>query len=100
MAERDVGAIEIDCVDAGLFDGFLFLAELARMKHPDLMAAGAALRDQAAHVTHRLDGRIIFARNSRVHALLGMTAVKSSPPANIAVRQTQARLYTGNLVPL
>jgi hypothetical protein len=29
-----------------------------------------------------------------------MTAVKSSPPANIAVRQTQARLYTGNLVPL
>src|ERR1700739_2636472 len=31
------------------------------MKHPDLMTAVAALRDQTAHVTQRLYGRIIFA---------------------------------------
>src|ERR1700758_5518062 len=31
------------------------------MKHPDLMMAGAALRDQTAHVTQRLDGWIILA---------------------------------------
>ena len=58
--QRDIGAIEIDGADAGLFDGFLFLAELARMEHLDLVAAAAALRDQAAHVAQRLDGRIIL----------------------------------------
>src|ERR1700733_11800819 len=31
------------------------------MKHPDLVTAAAALRDQTAHVTQRLDGRIIVA---------------------------------------
>src|SRR5216684_3447701 len=45
---------------AGLFDGFLFLAELPRMEHPDLVAAAAALRDHAAHIAQCLDGRIIL----------------------------------------
>ena len=56
-----VGAVEIDGADAGLLDGFLFLAELARMKDPDLEAVAAALRDHAAHETQRLYGRIVLA---------------------------------------
>src|SRR5450759_226838 len=59
--QRHIGAIEIDGAGAGLLDGFLFLAELARMKDPDLVTAAAALRDQAAHVAQRLYGRIILA---------------------------------------
>src|SRR6202022_1932168 len=59
--QRHVGTVEIDRAGAGLLDGFLFLAELARMKHSDLVAAAAALGDQAAHVSQRLDGRIVLA---------------------------------------
>ena len=56
----DVGAVEIDRSDPGLLQRFFLLAELVGMEHLDLMAAAAALRDQAAHVVQRLDGRIIL----------------------------------------
>ena len=58
--QRHIGAIEIDGAGAGLLDGFLFLAELAGMEHPDLVPAAAALRDQAAHEAQRLHGRIVL----------------------------------------
>jgi len=44
-----------------LFDRFLFLAELARMKYADLQAAAGLFLDQAAHEAQRLYGRIILA---------------------------------------
>ena len=59
--QRHVGAIEVDRAGPGLLDGLLFLAELARMKDPDLVAAAGALGDQAAHVAQRLYGRIVLA---------------------------------------
>src|SRR5579863_5702046 len=59
--QRYVGAIEIDGAGAGLFDRFLFLAELARMKYADLQAAAGFFLDQAAHVAQRLYGWIILA---------------------------------------
>ena len=49
--QRHIGAIEIDSADAGLLNGFLFFAELARMKDPDLVAASAALLNQATHIS-------------------------------------------------
>src|SRR6266403_2633155 len=59
--QRHIGTIEIDGADAGLFNGFLFLAELARMKNPELVTSSAALLAQAAHVSQRLYGWIVFA---------------------------------------
>jgi hypothetical protein len=56
----DVGTIEIDRTGPGLFEGFLFLAELAGMKHLDLVAAAGALLDQATHVVERLHGWVIL----------------------------------------
>src|SRR5439155_8079098 len=45
---------------AGLFQGFLFLAELARMEHLYSMPAAAALSDLAPHEAERQNGRIIL----------------------------------------
>ena len=59
--QRYIGAVDIDRADTGLLDGFLFLAELARMKHPHPVTATAALGDQAPHVAQRLHSRIFFA---------------------------------------
>ena len=57
---RDVGAIEIDRAHARLFDGFLFLAELARMEHAELVPSVGPAFDQAAHENERLDRRVIL----------------------------------------
>src|SRR6185437_2325187 len=54
-----IAAVEIDRAGARLLDGFLLLAELARMKDPDLVASAGALRDHPAHVVERLDRRIV-----------------------------------------
>jgi hypothetical protein len=54
----DVGTVEINRTDPGLLEGFLFLAELARMEDLDVVAAPGALRHQAAHVEQRLNGRV------------------------------------------
>ena len=74
------------------------------MKHPDLMTAIAALRDQTAHVTQRLDGWVIFALGvggtEFPRPCTGRDRRQKQPTTNIAVRQTPARLYTGNFVPL
>ena len=82
--QRHIGAIEIDRAGAGLLDGFLFLAELARMEHADLVPAAAAFLDQAAHEAQRLDGRIVFA--------LGIGGAKfARKNARRGRRQTAAR---------
>jgi len=56
----NVGTVEVDGADPGLLEGFLFLAELARVEHLDLVAAAGALRDQAAHVEQRLHGWVFL----------------------------------------
>ncbi len=58
--QRHIGTVEVDGADAGLLDGLPFLAELARVKYPDLQPSAAVLRDQARHVAQRLDRRIVL----------------------------------------
>ena len=55
---RDIGAVDVDGANAGLLDGRLFLAELARVEDPEAVPALGPFLDQLAHLFERPDRRI------------------------------------------